>query len=558
MGLSISARLAATRRKLSGASLVGDGRLAALLLFCALFLPFILRHHRYPMPAFYQEWLAIFFALAASILVAAKFRSERFELPLAALIPLALLPSVLTHLAVGDKLIAHGPLLYLISIGSAALLMTIGRKLGSIREAVSLADVMAAAFVTGALASCVASWHWRYQTGVFGSVSWGLEGGWIAQRNQNALHLWLGVLGISHLVLSRKVSWFHFVFGLGILVEAAMQTQSRSVYLYAACGLMLGIWAAAKSAAPDARRSLLLIGISPVMFLVAIQGMRLIPDRQSGGDSRLSTGAIQRYAPATVAQDPRLGLWLAAAQITQARPWIGTGPGSYVRESWVLADRLPSTAPTTVPATHAHNLFLQIGAELGAPTALALAGLMGAWLMFALRQTDWQRKWLHVAMPLAILTHNQVEFSLWYLYFLVPTALAMGAATNRSVGKGVPAAAVMIVAVLGLGLAARLDHDYQVLEQAVAQSRSGRANAGQLMAAADHPIFGAWASTEIARQPASAGIVPQQQDWHARRALFAIPLAKAAVVRHAEILERSGKSAEAATERRVARRVFGN
>lgn len=551
-------RLAATWRALSAAAPLRDIRLVALVLFCALLLPFLLRYHRYPIPSFYQEWLAIFFALAGSTLVAAKYRGEPFGLPFSVWIPLALLPSVAVHVAVGNPLIVHGPPLYLIWIGCAILLMTVGQKLGTARDAISLADAMAAAFVAGALISSVASWHWRFQTGVFVSLNWGPEGGWIAQRNQNALHLWLGVLGLSHFFLNRKLSWWAFLLCLGILTAASSHTDSRSVYLYAAGGCLLGIWAAVRSRSQEVRKRLLLIGICPVIFLVAIQGARLIPDHESGRAALVSTAAVDRYSPAAVMQDPRLGLWLTASRITMASPWFGSGPGSYIRESWILADRLPSAAPTTVPATHAHNLFFQIGAELGAPTAIALAGLISAWLMLALRQTDWRGRWLHVAIPLGILTHNQVEYSLWYLYFLVPAALSMGAATNRSVFNGIPAAAVMMVAVLGLGLAARLDHDYQALEQVVIRSRSDQADVGRLLAAADHPIFGPWASTEIARQPASAGIAPQQQDLHAMRALYAIPLAKAAVSRHADILERSGKSTEAAAERRVARRVFGN
>ena len=115
---------------------------------------------------------------------------------------------------------------------------------------------------------------------------------------------------------------------------------------------------------------------------------------------------------------------------------------------------------------------------------------------------------------------------------------------------------MLVVTLLGLGLAAKLNQDYQALEQVVTQSRADRADVEMLLAAADHPIFGPWASTEIARQPASAGIPRQQLDLHAMRALYAIPLAKAAVVRHAEMLEQSGKSSEAAAERRITRRVF--
>ncbi|MDO8789360.1 MAG: Wzy polymerase domain-containing protein [Sulfuritalea sp.] len=551
MDLPITARrMAAACRQLADATPCRNLNLATLVLFCALLLPFTLTYHRYPIPSFYQEWLAIFLALAAAILVASKNLGARFDLPFAAWIPLALLPSVLLHLAVGNDLIVHGPPLYLISIGSAVLLMIVGRKLGSPKEAIPLADVMAAALVTGALLSCVASWHWRFQTGVFDPLPWSPRGGWFGQRNQNALHIWLGVIGISHFVLNRKLSWFYFLVCIEMLTETAIYTQSRSVYLYAGCGLVLGVWAAARSSSRDTQRRLLLISFLPVIFLGAIQGARLLLDRDLGGDS----DAIQRYAPATVSQDARLGLWLTASQITRANPWVGSGPGSFIRESWVLSDSLPSTVPMTVPATHAHNLFLQIGAELGAPTALAMAGLMLAWLVCALRQTDWERHWLHVAIPLAILTHNQVEFSLWYLFFLVPTALAMGAASPRTGGTVVPALAVLVVAVLGFGLAARLSQDYQVLEGVTEKSPAEHETLPSLLAAAKHPIFGAWASTSIATQAWPSGLTLQIKNWHAARSLYVVPLNKNVLRTHIDSLESAGNHSAAATDRRVSQR----
>lgn len=548
-----ASRLAAILRQTAGLTLFRDVSVASLLLFLALLLPFVLSYHRNPIPSFFQEWLAIFLALAATILIAARYRSERFEWPVSVWIPLALVPGVMVHAFSGNPLIIHGPPLHLTYLGSAVLLMVIGRRLQSVRETVSLADVMAAAFVTGALASSVASWHWRYKTGVFDSLPWEISGGWIAQRNQNALHIWLGVLGIGHFALGRKLSWGIFFAGIAILVEAAMHTQSRSAYLYAGFGLVLTVCAAAKSPSRDVRRRLLLIGICPVIFLGAIQGMRLL-----AGSMVQPSGAIERYAPTTLSQDPRVGLWLSAARIVQSHPWIGAGPGSYIRESWVISDSLPDWAPTTIPTTHAHNLFLQIAAELGTPTALALAALIAAWLFLALRQDDWQSNWLHVAIPVAILTHNQVEFSLWYLYFLVPVALSMGAATQRVVGQHAPAIVILIVALLGLVFTVRLGQDYRTVVESVAKAHADQREIGLLLDAAAHPVFGAWASTEIAGDSWPTDITSQVQDEHSRRALFVSPLKKTALLWYVETLKNEGKSAEAGTELRAIRRVFGN
>jgi hypothetical protein len=538
--------------------------LAALLLFCALLFPFIIGYHRFPVASFYQEWIAIFLALGAAILVAAKHFRARFEWPLAAWIPLALLPGTVLHYADGNKLIVHGPPLYLIWIGTAVLFMIVGRKLSSSWKAISLADVMAAAFVAGALASCIASWHWRFGILVLDYPLVDAADGWLGQRNQNALHIWLGALGIGHFALNRRVSWFYFLVCLGILTETAIYTASRSIYLYAGCGLALGVWAAAKSGSRDVRRRLLLCGILPVVFLGAILGTRIAIEHRShvnetGEAGSVNIGAVDRLAPGIMATDTRIGLWLAAANISLANPWIGAGPGSYIRESWVISDSLPSAVPNgAIPASHAHNLFLQISAELGAPTALVMAGLICAWLVAALRQTNWQDNWLYVAMPLVILTHNQLEFSLWYLYFLLPCALAMGAATGRIAAKGVVASAVLVVAILGFGLSIQLGQDYQNLVRAIKPYREGSADAAPLLATSAHPIFGAMASTVLTSRPLPGTIPQALLDWHAARSLYLAPIGKLALLRHAAALERSGKPAEAAIERQMTRRVFGD
>ncbi|MDP2133451.1 MAG: Wzy polymerase domain-containing protein [Sulfuritalea sp.] len=551
-------RLAAFWRRLSAVAPFREVDLAALLLFLALLLPFVLSYHRNPIPSFYQEWVAIFLAVTASILVAAKYRGEPFALPFSAWIPLTLLPAVAFHLTAGNDQIVHGPPLLLIYIGSAVLLMIVGRKLGSAWQAVSLADVMAAALVTGALAAAVASWHWRFGTAILEPLPWGPAAGWIAQRNQNALHIWLGVLGLSHFFLNRKISWMLFLGGLAILAETASFTGSRSVYMYATGGLLLGLWAAAKSAPREVRVRLLLIAICPVMWLGILQATHALTDRDSGGDPPVATDAIPRYAPATVMQDPRTGLWFTAAQIMLAKPWAGSGPGSFIRDSWLLSDGLPEAIPTTIPATHAHNLFFQIGAELGAPTALILAGLISIWLAIALRQTNWVKTWLLVAIPAVILTHNQVEYSLWYLYFLVPGALAMGAAIERDGATRLPASGVLVTALLALALAAQLGQDYKTVEAVVANARSGRGEIAPLLAAAAHPVFGAWASTEIAGNAWTTGISRQEQGAHARRALFVSPVNKAALLLHLETLNADGMRAEATTEKRILERVFGS
>lgn len=502
--------------------------------FFAILLPFVVTWRNYPILSFYREWVAIFLALAAAVLVFAKARRESYTWPFAAWIPLALLPSVLYHWLAGNPLIIHGPPLYLASIASAILLMILGRWLATSRPGFSLMDVIATALLVAALASSVASWHWRFDAGLFEFPSWGVARGFIGQYNQNGLHLWLGIVGLGHFYLRRRMRWPFFLLALAILVEAAILSGSRSVYLYAGGGLVLAVWAAFRTARHSMRRRLLLLGVLPVLFIGVTLGVR--------GLSQQDVGAVERYAPEVVARDGRIGHWLSAWYIVEAQPWLGAGPGSFIRESWVVSDRVPAGVHAPLPASHAHNMFINLGAELGAPTALIVAALLATWFFSVLRQSAWQRQWLSVALPLAVLTHNQVEFTLWYLYYLIPTALTMGAAVSRLPGVRLPActgAVLLATSLLGLGVSAKLGRDYRHLAELRNDPYGTRIE--RLLDAAQHPVFGAWASAEIARKSWSGAIAPELQDFHASRALYVSPYYGAVLLRHVDALKRAGR-----------------
>jgi len=91
---------------------------------------------------------------------------------------------------------------------------------------------------------------------------------------------------------------------------------------------------------------------------------------------------------------------------------------------------------------HTHNLPLQLAVELGLPLAALVLGLLVAALWRAWRlarqETDGATSvtlrcaWM---MLLLIALHSQLEYPLWYAYFLLPTAWLFG------YGLGRPAAA---------------------------------------------------------------------------------------------------------------------
>jgi hypothetical protein len=93
---------------------------------------------------------------------------------------------------------------------------------------------------------------------------------------------------------------------------------------------------------------------------------------------------------------------------------------------------------------HTHNLPLQFAVELGLPLAALVLALLGyaLWRAFVasreapgLEGTTLRAAFMMVLM---MALHSQLEYPLWYAYFLLPTALAFGLCLGRRRGVEAP------------------------------------------------------------------------------------------------------------------------
>lgn len=516
------------------------------LLIAAMALPFLIPYHRYPIPSFYQEWAAGVLALLASLLVAVACRRQSFVFPAAAWIPLVLLPSVLIHLAIGQYVVFQPYLLYLMWISLALLLMLVGNKLANLPLPASFADLVAGGLLLGSLVAAVIGLYLRMQGG--SAYAWVVNIGIIGQHNHNGLYLWLGIIGASQLYLRQTYSRIALLVGVGILVEAAIASESRSIYLYAIGGLALGVWAAYRAPDKQSRLRLLTVGLAPIALLLIFIGWRwwLTSD----------VGALSRYSAANVSQDGRIGHWLSAWRIMIEHPLLGAGPGTFIRESWLISDTLPPGTPNVLPATHAHNLFFQLAAEIGSPTALAAHALLAYWLISALRANHLAQHWIFVAVPLTVLTHNQVEYSLWYIFFLVPTALCMGAAGTEHNAGSFRGPSIVFIAAVGLALSLSTGMDYRKLERVLRLPMNEVVNAEELVSETTHPLFGSYAISKLAAMLEISEAHIQIQSTYLQRALYTVPLSPVVPHRYAAVLAKFGRHSEADQEKRIAKRQF--
>lgn len=132
----------------------------------------------------------------------------------------------------------------------------------------------------------------------------------------------------------------------------------------------------------------------------------------------------------------RFAIWRDTLTLIARHPWLGVGFGEF-NFAWSLT---PFPQRHTAFFDHTHNLPLQLAVELGIPLALLILGLLawGLWQAFERsRRVEGSEGAAYRAafvMVLLMALHSQLEYPLWYAYFLLPTAFAWG----LCLGAGAP------------------------------------------------------------------------------------------------------------------------
>lgn len=250
--------------------------------------------------------------------------------------------------------------------------------------------------------------------------------------------------------------------GLGLLAVAMiLLALAMSASRTGALGLLLlAAWGALDRRLPRPLRGLLLL--TPLLYGLAwmalsawseAQGAAFYAERRLAADGDLSSS--------------RFAIWHDTLALIAQHPIAGVGWGRF-NLAWTF-----SAFPARPLAffDHCHNLPLQLAVELGLPlTALLLGGL--AWALWrgrgVLAAPD-PEGGLHPAraalvMGAMLALHSQLEYPLWYLYFLLPAAWALGlmlggaGPAEREPGPAAappgPGPAGLLVSALGLGLMA--------------------------------------------------------------------------------------------------------
>jgi O-antigen ligase len=247
----------------------------------------------------------------------------------------------------------------------------------------------------------------------------------IGQANHYADLVFLGLASLCYLYARnamRLLSVALVALVLAVwLALAAAASASRGSLLYILAFFVLGglaLWRGDEEGRRTGRVMLLVALVSVAAQLLVTYGHIL--------NAFGVTTALDRAGDAG-SNGQRLYNWGAAWQAIQAHPWIGQGPATFYKAS---IDAMFTTAPASFPkfAEHAHNLLLNMAAELGAPVAIILLGGFLWWyLRHLLARLTAPRLWALACIAVVGL-HSMVEYPLWYTYFLAPVGLCVGVA----------------------------------------------------------------------------------------------------------------------------------
>jgi O-antigen ligase len=295
-----------------------------------------------------------------------------------------------------------------------------------------LQPVLAALLLAGVLSSVIAllqvfapQWtdgEWIARSGLPGRAVGNLR-----QPNHLSTLILFGLIALVPLAEAGRVWGLRLHRGLALvlgllMIEAVVLTASRTGMV---ATLLLAGWGVLDKGL--SRRTRIALVAVPVVYGLCWLGMAGWARESShvfGGEARLAEKDLS---------SSRGAIWKNTLSLIAAQPWTGVGWGEF-NFAWTL-----TSFPDRPVAffDHTHNLLLQFAVELGLPVAALLALLLGApwcWRCGAARaQPAEAGVAARAALVMVLLAglHSLLEYPLWYAYFLLPTAWALGHALRR-------------------------------------------------------------------------------------------------------------------------------
>ena len=427
-------------------------------------LPFLYYYHAYPLTTFYQEWGAALLGLCASSYLLVKYYWQQPEIPRITLLPIMLMLLVLLQYVLGKTVYFDQSLLFTLYMLWATLLMMLGHGLREKLGLPMIATVLAVFLLLGAELNGLLGilQHYRWHTfldGVVTAKSGIAVYGNMAQPNHYANYITLGLISLGLLRQQLRL-WQVVLLALPLLFVLVL-SGSRSSWLYLlGMTVMAFIWQSRDKSCKHLLNYtlLLLLGFGLMHWLVQTPWL-------TGSSGSITT--MQRMTAGDTQGSIRLYLWHESWIIFSQFPILGAGLGQFAWQHFQLGPVLQATNISGL-YNNAHNLFVQIAAEMGLAGVLILIATLGMWLWQIRRLQLTSYHWWGYAVLMVLGIHSMLEYPLWYAYFIGITAVLLGVLdynTYRLELRRLGRLSVVAVLLLGLVTLAQLQRGYQLLER---------------------------------------------------------------------------------------------
>jgi hypothetical protein len=526
-------------------------RASLVLIGLAWTVPLLQPVHRYPLTAFYSEWLAFALGLAAAAPLLRRESWRDAALPAVALAPLGLFVVLGMQVALGRVPYAGQALMAGFYLCWALLLMVLGqliRREGSLHQvATLLAWFLLGGGVLHALVGLAQYYGLHYppldvlvarkqMPQIFGNVG---------QHTHYAAGVTFALASAAYLYCRRSLPLGVAAGAAALFLMILALAGSRSPWLYLAALLGLALVLDRQQRGNESRR-LIAFAAWLVPGFVAAQGFVTL--RFMLPDDGLVVTSMDRLFQVASGIEPRLQLWGEGWRMFLGAPLIGAGFGQFAWEHFLHQAVSGATAAPGV-FNHAHNIVVQLMAETGIVGALVACAAVLAWVV-DLRHVKLDAEWWWLLALLAVIgIHSMLEHPLWYAYFLGMAAFLLGLGAEPRIvlrhGGAARAATALLVLLGGVNLVAVLP-PYRDFERLVfdAAPRSPPPAAGAftaaMMRAHRDPLLVPYVELAFALgAPAGTGEPGEQLDLNTRAMRFApVP---AVVYRQALLLALAGR-----------------
>ena len=418
-----------TQAKLAYASLIMLGLIGVI--------PFLLPYHKVPLTAFHSEWVAFALGMGACMPLLTKTFWLDIKIPRAAIWLFGLVILISLQALFATPVYTTQALLPGIYLAWAAVLIVISAW---IREQLGLdrtITILAWLLLTGGTLQTLAGLAQYFDISGLLSVVESQQGpsvyGNISQRNHFAAQITLASFALIYLYATERLNRALSSAWLLLFAFSLTVSSSRTVVLYIVAGLLLAFFSQRAVRTPVHRRLLHGTSLLLVSFLVIQFSLPFLNDLLMYLSSAMGF-YVGGFETLTLAQrvniggiDLRLSEWHKAWLMFLASPLWGVGIGNYGWQSFSY-QTLPefSALQKYTSFQHSHNLILQVLSELGVVGLIVLLFVVVAWLRPTLSHWTKPSYWFVFATLGILAIFSNVEFPLWYSYFLGLAAVLLG------------------------------------------------------------------------------------------------------------------------------------